>query len=58
MSGRERKIYTITEKGRQVRKAMWRVYGPLIHAHMRGLADEGDLEEMALVLSSLIRREV
>jgi len=55
---RRGKLLRITKKGRHVRKAMWQVYGPLIHAHMRGLADEGDLEEMALALSSLIRREV
>ena len=54
---RRGKLLRITKKGRQVRKAMWQVYGPLIHAHMGEISGEGDLEEMALALSSLIRRE-
>ena len=54
---RRGKLLRITRKGRQVRKEMWQVYGPLIHGHMGGLSDECDLEEMALALSSLIRRE-
>ena len=54
---RRGKLLRITKKGRQVRKAMWQVYGPLIHEHMCGISGEGDLEDMALVLSSLIRRE-
>ena len=54
---RRGKVLRITQKGRQVRKEMWQVYGPLIHRHMGGLSDEYDLEEMALALSSLIRRE-
>ena len=53
---RRGKVLRITRKGRQVRAEMWQVYGPLIHGHMSGLSDECDLEEMALALSSLIRR--
>ena len=54
---RRGKVLRITQKGRQVRKQMWQIYGPLIHKHMRALSDGYDLEDIALALSSLIRRQ-
>ena len=48
------KVITITKRGRDVRKRMWAVYGPLIHAEMNKIPDEHDVESLALALRFLI----
>ena len=38
------KVVRITNAGRDVRKEMWRVYGPLIHKHFSKIQGQQDLE--------------
>jgi len=54
---RRGKVLRITQKGRQVREQMWKIYGPLIHKHMCRLSNGYDLEDIALALNSLIGRQ-
>lgn len=48
------KILNITAKGRRTRKKMWRIYGPLIHQHMRSACETYDAVHVASVLKSLM----
>ncbi len=54
---RRGKVLRLTGKGRRMRKAMWEIYGPLIHAHMSALADGHDLESIAAALNALFEEE-
>ncbi len=54
---RRGKVLRITGKGRRVREAMWKIYGPLIHEHMSGLSEEHDPGETAAALTSLIEKQ-
>ena len=54
---RRGKVLHMTAKGRRVRKAMWKIFGPLIHAHMSALSGEYDVKEVAAALNSLQAEE-
>jgi DNA-binding MarR family transcriptional regulator len=54
---RRGKVLRITETGRQVRKSMWEIYGPLIHQHMCGLSGGSYPEAIAAELKALIKSE-
>ncbi len=48
------KVLKITVKGRETRKRMWKIYGPLIHKHMCKIADQGDLAITVSALNTFI----
>ena len=48
------KILHITATGQQLRKRMWRVYGPLIQKHVGNILDQQDANVVAASLNSLI----
>lgn len=48
------KVLKITTQGRQMRKRMWKVYGPLIHKHMGRITDVGELNGATSTLKALI----
>ncbi len=54
---RRGKVLRMTGKGRRVRKAMWKIYGPLIHQHMSGLSDGYALGDIAAALNALFEDE-
>ena len=51
---RRGRVLRITDKGRRVRKRMWKVYGPLIHKHMGRLQSDCGMDEVAAALKSLV----
>ncbi len=53
-SDRRGKVLAITSKGCQIRRQMWKIYGPLIHEHMSGISNRDDPEEIAGALRSLV----
>jgi len=55
---RRGKVLMITSKGRQIRGQMWKIYGPLIREHMRGLSERDDLATVASALTSLFSQNV
>lgn len=48
-------IVRITEKGRQLRREMWPVYSSAIKCHFADRLDEGDAEQLAVLLQKLKR---
>ncbi len=54
---RRGRLLRITKKGRQVRKQMWTVYGPMIHAHMSKLSENHDLVKIAAALTALLQEQ-
>lgn len=51
---RRGKVLHITEKGKDIRKRMWEVYGPLIHEHMAKVADQYDAKLVSSALKEMI----
>ena len=51
---RRGKLVRSTQKGRRVRKRMWKVYGPLIQEHMSKLSGEACLAQTTTALNRLI----
>lgn len=47
------KMLRITRKGRQLRKRMWKVYGPHIHKFMGRIADPDELDRTSSTLRKL-----
>ncbi len=56
-SDRRGRLLRITKKGRRVRKKMWTIYGPMIHAHMNKLSKSHDLAKITSALTALIQRQ-
>ena len=54
---RRGKVLRITPKGRQTRKQMWKIYGPLIHKHMSDVSERHDLANTARALESLFGKD-
>lgn len=52
---RRGRLLRITRKGRRVRLQMWKVYGPMIHAHMNRLSESHDLAKITSALSALVQ---
>lgn len=50
---RRGKVLHMTAKGLRVRKSMWKIYGPLIHAHMSALSGAYEAKDVAAALNSL-----
>lgn len=50
---RRGRIFRITKKGREVRKKMWAIYGPLMHHHMVKVGDDGKLGNLVETLKPL-----
>ena len=50
------KVLKITARGRETRKRMWKIYGPLIHKHMSKIADQGDQTIAVSVLNTFVDR--
>ena len=51
------RVYKITSCGKALRKNMWEVYGPLIHAHMSSLSKEFPSKSLVDGLYSMIENE-
>lgn len=51
---RRGKILRVTEKGRVVRKNMWKIYGPLIHEYMSQIESESELKQSSASLNRLV----
>ena len=54
---RRGKVLVLTSKGRQRRRQMWKIYGPLIHEHMSGVSKRHDLADIASALKSLLGQD-
>lgn len=50
---RRGRILKLTLKGRQLRRQMWQIYGPLIHHYMSVVSERYDPTNMASALRSL-----
>jgi len=48
------KIICITNSGRELRKNMWKVYGPLIHEHVSKVSVGNDPATLAQALEIMI----
>ena len=51
------RVYKITSCGKSLRKRMWDVYGPLIHAHMGSLSEEFPSQSLVEGLYSMVEDE-
>ena len=53
---RRGKVMRITAKGQQVRKEMWKIYGPILHASLAGASDTADFRDFTETLKAMIAR--
>jgi DNA-binding MarR family transcriptional regulator len=51
---RRGKILRISGKGRDVRKDMWKIYGPMIHEYMAQIESDTELKRSSASLNKLI----